>query len=173
MAENTASGIAPSSKTRAEDVSAAHIENAVEPGEKWQLSRTGDGDTAIALFTSPRDLSEPIDPIEEKKLVRSIDARILPYLSVCYAFFYIDKTTLSYAAIFGIQTDLHLEGTQYSWLSSMFYFGFLVWAVPTNILMQRFPIGKYLGVNIFLWGVFLMLQAVSKVRSAANYIVTC
>jgi len=24
--------------------------------------------------------------------------------------------------------------------------------------MQRFPIGKYLGVNIFLWGFFLMLQ---------------
>ena len=24
--------------------------------------------------------------------------------------------------------------------------------------MQRFPVGKYLGVNIFLWGFFLMLQ---------------
>lgn len=34
--------------------------------------------------------------------------------------------------------------------------------VPTNFLMQRFPVGKYLGVNIFFWGAFLMLQAVSK-----------
>jgi hypothetical protein len=25
--------------------------------------------------------------------------------------------------------------------------------------MQRLPLGKYLGVNIFLWGFFLMLQA--------------
>jgi hypothetical protein len=31
---------------------------------------------------------------------------------------YTDKTTLSYAAIFGLQTDLGLVGTQYSWLSS-------------------------------------------------------
>ena len=31
-------------------------------------------------------------------------------------FFYIDKTTLSYAAIFGIEEDLDLHGTQYNWL---------------------------------------------------------
>jgi MFS family permease len=73
----------------------------------------------------------------------------------------IDKTTLSYAAIFGIQEDLNLSGAEYSWLSSVFYFGFLVWSFPTNLLMQRFPIGKYLGVNIFLWGFFLMLQGIS------------
>jgi len=38
-------------------------------------------------------------------------------------FYYIDKTTLSYAAIFGIKKDLDLHGTDYSWLSSIFYFG--------------------------------------------------
>ncbi|KAI0152690.1 putative MFS allantoate transporter [Xylariaceae sp. FL1272] len=118
-----------------------------------------DVDVAMALFDSPEQLNEPRDPEEERKLVRKIDLMILPYLAVCYAFFYIDKTTLSYAAIFGIKDDLHLVGTQYSWLSSVFYFGFLFWAFPTNFLMQHFPIGKYLGVNIFLWGFFLMLQA--------------
>lgn len=87
---------------------------------------------------------------------------IIPYLAVCYAFFYIDKTTLSYAAIFGIREDLGLVGTDYSWLSAMFYFGFLVWAFPTNFLMQRLPVAKYLGFNIFLWGVLLIAQAGAK-----------
>lgn len=76
----------------------------------------------------------------------------------------IDKTTLSYAAIFGINDDLGLSGAQYSWLSSVFYFGFLVWSVPTNFLLQRFPVGKYLGANIVLWGVFLMLQGMSLIQ---------
>jgi hypothetical protein len=53
-----------------------------------------------------------------------------------------EKTTLSYAAIFGIRDDLHLVGTEYNWLSSLFYFGFLVWAFPTNFLLQRLPIGE-------------------------------
>ena len=60
------------------------------------------------------------------KLASNSDSRDL---AVCYAFFYIDKTTLSYAAIFGIRDDLHLHGTQYNWLSSIFYFGFLAWLV--------------------------------------------
>lgn len=127
---------------------------------RWKLSaKSSDGDVALKLFNTLGELHEPIGPREEAKLVRKIDFMILPYLAVCYAFFYIDKTTLSYAAIFGIRKDLHLHGTWYNWLSSLFYFGFLVWAFPTNFLMQRLPIGKYLGFNIFIWGFFLMLQA--------------
>lgn len=129
---------------------------------KWKVSRSGDGDVAMSLFNSPDELHEPISPEEDARVKRKIDFMILPYLAVCYAFFYIDKTTLSYAAIFGIREDLNLQGTQYSWLSSIFYFGFLVYAFPTNFLMQRLPIGKYLGFNICLWGVFLMIQAAAK-----------
>lgn len=84
---------------------------------KWKLSR-GDGDAAMSLFRDPAEIHEPHDPAEEKRLVRKIDFMILPYLAVCYAFFYIDKTTLSYAAIFGIREDLDLQGAEYNWLSS-------------------------------------------------------
>lgn len=139
---------------------AVHQEAAEASGSaaKWDLStQSPGGDTAQALFndTSP----EPYSPDEERKLVRKIDLMIIPYLAVCYAFFYIDKTTLYYAAIFGIREDLHLVGTDYSWLSAMFYFGFLAWVFPANFLMQRLPVAKYLGANIFLWGVLLIAQA--------------
>ncbi|KAL2031336.1 hypothetical protein VTO58DRAFT_106687 [Aureobasidium pullulans] len=128
----------------------------MDPKQKKATSKE-DGDVAQRLFASQNH--EPIDSAEEARVVRKIDFMILPYLAVCYAFFYIDKTTLSYAAIFGIREDLKIHGQQYSWLSSIFYFGFLAWALPTNFLMQRFPIGKYLGANIFMWGALLMCQA--------------
>ncbi|KAG8925914.1 hypothetical protein FRC02_009347 [Tulasnella sp. 418] len=102
-----------------------------------------------------------IDPVEELKLVRKVDYRIIPLLGVCYAFYYIDKTTLSYAALFGIREDLHLNSNEYSWLGSIFYWGWLVWAVPGNLLMQKMAIGKYLGINIFFWGFFLAWQALT------------
>ncbi|CZT19465.1 related to MFS allantoate transporter [Ramularia collo-cygni] len=140
--------------------SAVHQETAsMDHVSKWKHPKSGGGDVAQALFSSPEEVREPIDPAEERRVVRKIDMMILPYLAVCYAFFYIDKTTLSYAAIFGIREDLNLVGAEYSWLSSIFYFGFLAWALPTNFLLQRLPVGRYLGFNIFLWGAFLMLQA--------------
>lgn len=126
---------------------------------KWILSKSGDGDIAMGLFQSPTELHEPVSEEELRRLERKIDLTILPYLAVCYAFFYIDKTTLSYAAIFGIREDLHLVGTQYNWLSSAFYFGFLGFALPANLLLQRLPVGKFLGSMIFGWGVLLMLQS--------------
>lgn len=119
---------------------------------------TKSADVAMKLFQD-HDFNMEVDPEEQKQVVRKVDWIIIPMIAVNYVFFYIDKTTLSYAALYGIREDLHLTGSQYSWLSSIFYFGFLAWAFPTNFLMQKLPLGKYLGINIVLWGVFLMLQA--------------
>ena|SRR6267154_2976432 len=43
---------------------------------------------------------------------------------------------------------LYLEISVKNWLSSVFYFGWVGWALPTNLLMQKFPLGKYLAVNV-------------------------
>lgn len=112
--------------------------------KKWKVSQAGDGDIAIVLSCSPDDVNEPIDPDEDRKLVRRIDFMILPSLAVCYIFLDIDKTTLSFAAIFGIKDGLHVKRNEYNWLSSIYYFGFLVKALTTNLLLQRLPVGKYL-----------------------------
>ncbi|KAK7031408.1 MFS general substrate transporter [Favolaschia claudopus] len=103
-----------------------------------------------------------LDPKEVARIERKIDWLIIPALSVCYMFYYVDKTTLSYAAIFNIKKDLHLGKSEYSWLSSLFYFGWVAWAFPTNLLMQKFPLNKYLAANIFVWGALLMAQAASR-----------
>ncbi|KAJ6496763.1 MFS general substrate transporter [Mycena vulgaris] len=103
-----------------------------------------------------------LDPKEVARIERKIDWLIIPALSICYMFYYVDKTTLSYAAIFDIKKDLKLGPSEYSWLSSLFYFGWVAWAIPTNLLMQKFPLNKYLAANIFVWGALLMAQAGSR-----------
>ncbi|TLD13108.1 uncharacterized protein PgNI_02822 [Pyricularia grisea] len=110
-----------------------------------------------ALVRYPND--ESIDQADEKRLVRKLDMRILPLLGICYFFYYVDKTTLSYAAIFGLKEGLGLKGEEYAWLSSSFYFGWLIWAIPSNLIMQRSPPAYYLAFNIFMWGALLMAQA--------------
>ncbi|KAK1922842.1 major facilitator superfamily domain-containing protein [Papiliotrema laurentii] len=106
--------------------------------------------------------TKELDPVEVAKVEKKLFWLIVPALAVDYAFYYIDKTTLSYAAIFGIKKELHLGGERYSNLSSIFYIGWLAWAIPGNLLLSKFPLAKYLSVNIFFWGVFLMAQAGSQ-----------
>lgn len=70
----------------------AHEESSQAPS-KWKMGKSADGDTAMALFDDPDELHEDVDPAEARSLLWKIDFMILPYLAVCYAFFYIDKVS--------------------------------------------------------------------------------
>lgn len=47
---------------------------------------------------------------------------------------------------FHFQTQ-NLIGNDYTWSSSVFYFGFLAFSYPASFLMVRLPLGKYLAVT--------------------------
>jgi hypothetical protein len=94
-----------------------------------------------------------------KRVVRKIDLRILVIMFVTYNLNFMDKTILSSAAVFGLEEDNHLVGNQYSWVGSIFYFGYLFFEYPTTILIQKLPVGKYLSGVTLLWGAIVAATA--------------
>lgn len=44
-------------------------------------------------------------------------------------------------------------------MSSIFYFGFLLWEYPTTILIQKLPVGKYLSCTVIAWGAVVAASA--------------
>ncbi|KAF3407313.1 hypothetical protein DPV78_001090 [Talaromyces pinophilus] len=68
-----------------------HAPHAIEDPIQAKKWNTRDGDAALALFENSDELHEHVSYEDEKKVLRKIDFMILPYLAVCYAFFYIDK----------------------------------------------------------------------------------
>ncbi|EGY21681.1 hypothetical protein VD0002_g8984 [Verticillium dahliae] len=100
---------------------------------------------------------------EEKRHVRNrIDLFLLPLMMVTAFVQYLDKSTINYAANYGLREDLGMKGTQYSWASSIFYFGFLAWQYPSLLLLQRLPLGKYFASQVMGWGVFTFLMAAAS-----------
>lgn len=77
---------------------------------------------------------------------------------------FIDKNSLTSAATYGIIQEAKLKGAEFSLLVSIFYIGYLVAQYPTNVLMQKFPTGKYLAINFVLWGATL-----AATGSATNF----
>lgn len=95
---------APGSKAdTVDEPTISHAESREIP-PKWS-AQAADGDTAMALFDDPDELHEEIDPAEARRLLWKIDFMILPYLAVCYAFFYIDKVDTFLSTIFLADTD--------------------------------------------------------------------
>ena len=72
----TPSASPPTHSMNEKDADILHAETAsgVEHHpHKWQLNKAGDGDAAMALFASPDELHEAIDPAEEARVVRKVD----------------------------------------------------------------------------------------------------
>lgn len=83
-------------------------------------------------------------------------------LCVVYGLNYLDKTTLSYASVMGLQPSIGLVNDNYQWLGSMFYIGYIAWEYPTNRLLQRLPLAKWSSFNIIMWGGTLCCMAATK-----------
>ena len=104
---------------------------AVTSGEKVAANASDDRDMSISPTSDYDETYEiyrkqdatDIDPAEAKRVLRKIDLRILPLLMVTYMLQYLDKSSISFASVYGLQTGTHLVGQQYAWLSSIFYFG--------------------------------------------------
>lgn len=91
-----------------------------------------------------------------------INKRIVACMLGTYFCQALDKGTLSFSSIMGIQEDTHLVGQQYSWLGTILYMGVLVGEYPTNVLLQKLPVAKYLSANVFCWGVVIACSAACK-----------
>lgn len=89
------------------------------------------------------------------RVLRMIDLRLLPILLGIYFLQQIDKTTLSYASVFGLIEDANLHGQQYSWLGSVVYLSQLVVQPLVAYILVKVPLGKSLAVTMLLWGIAL------------------
>ena len=69
-------------------------------------------------------------------------------MAISYMFQFLDKSALSYTSILGLREDLNVSGSQFSWSSSIYYFGYLVASYPAGLLMVRFPVGKTIATSV-------------------------
>ncbi|CAJ0538754.1 Ff.00g067110.m01.CDS01 [Fusarium sp. VM40] len=102
---------------------------------------------------------EAIEDAEERQVVQKLDLHVLPLMTLVYFCMCglidldLDKQSITYAAIFGLRSDLDLHGEQYSWCVSMFYLGQLLSNWPAAYLLGRLPLRTFIGCTVVVWGV--------------------
>ena len=141
---------------------AKDTESSQEKGEASTLYGEHDVAAKFLAGLSPEIRDEPITPEEARRLLWKIDLIILPILAVSVLMAAVDKIIISNAAIYGMVEDNHLVGNQFSWIGSIFYFGFLVAEWPGNILIQKLPIRTFYGGTVFAWAVLTFMTATTK-----------
>ncbi|KAJ5901481.1 hypothetical protein N7495_002009 [Penicillium taxi] len=101
-------------------------------------------------------------PLAERKLVNKLDWLILPY--ACLSFFvkYLDVSALTNAYVSGMKQDLDLYGNRLNYINAAYEVGYVVFQIPSNLVLINYPAQYYLPFAEIFWGMFTLGTAFVK-----------
>ena len=120
-------------------------------------------------------VESPLHPhIDEAKLLRKTDLRVMPMLFVVYIVAFldryvlitpfkwtiptVDRVNISNALTMGLPADLGLTGQQPNVALTVFFVPYIIFEIPSNILMKRFNPHIWLSGCILCFGIVMVCQ---------------
>jgi ACS family tartrate transporter-like MFS transporter len=94
----------------------------------------------------------------EKAAMRKVYLRILPLTVVMYFLCYIDRINVSFAAL-TMNKDIGLDAWTYGLSSSAFYLGYVVFEIPSNLVMDKVGARLWLARIMITWGIVSAVTA--------------
>lgn len=85
------------------------------------------------------------------RICRKVAWRLLPLLVLCYFLSFLDRVNISFAAL-TMNADLGFSATVYGWGAGIFFIGYILFEVPSNILMKRFGARIWIARIMVTWG---------------------
>ncbi|EON69581.1 hypothetical protein W97_08841 [Coniosporium apollinis CBS 100218] len=99
---------------------------------------------------------------EEKALVRKIDLFLLPTIWLMYLLSYMDRTNIGNARIAGMADDLSLTSNQYSIILVVFFITYVLFEVPSNMILAKSRPSIFLPTIMVLWGAATCVMAAAQ-----------
>ncbi|WP_312319354.1 MFS transporter [Atlantibacter hermannii] len=94
--------------------------------------------------------------IRKNAVYRKITRRLIPFLILCYFFAYLDRVNVGFAKLH-MQDALNLSDTVYGIGAGIFFIGYFIFELPSNLLMQRFGPRFWIARIMVSWAVLSCL----------------
>src|SRR5271155_4813443 len=88
----------------------------------------------------------------EKSAMTKIYIRLLPFAVLSYFLAYIDRINGSFAAL-TMSGDLGLSATVYGFAVGTFYWGYFIFEVPSNVIMEKVGARFWIARIMITWGI--------------------
>lgn len=89
----------------------------------------------------------------EKRVLRKVTMRIVPFVIAMYFINYLDRTNIGVAGPGGMNEDLGLTASQFGFAAGIFFFGYLLLEVPSNLALHRFGARIWMARILITWGI--------------------
>ncbi|MGZ5641012.1 MAG: MFS transporter, partial [Burkholderiales bacterium] len=99
-----------------------------------------------------------MDEALEKSAMRKIYLRLLPFLVFSYILAYIDRINVSFAGL-TMRGDLKMSAAAFGFAAGTFYWGYFLFEVPSNIIMEKVGARIWIARIMITWGIIAGLTA--------------
>jgi len=124
------------------------------------LSRNQEIEKIDAIALSQRTTMASFAHLDEKKILRKMDVRLIPMLAILYLLSFLDRGNIGNAKIEGLQEDLKMTAPQYNWCLTVFFFTYAAFEVPSNLLLKKLRPSRWLPFIMVCWGVVMTLMGI-------------
>jgi sugar phosphate permease len=93
-----------------------------------------------------------VDSAIEQRVVSKMNVRLLPLLCLCFMAAFLDRVNVGFAKL-TMLPDLGLSQTEYATGAGIFFVGYFLFEVPSNLLLQRFGARVWIARIMIVWGV--------------------
>jgi len=111
---------------------------------------------------------QPAHGIDERRILGRVGRRFIPLAFICYVVAYLDRVNVGFVAN-NLQRDLHLSATAYGAAAGLFFLGYCLFEVPSNLILERVGARRWIARIMITWG--LVAMATTFVRDARMFMV--
>jgi ACS family tartrate transporter-like MFS transporter len=94
----------------------------------------------------------------EKRVIGRVVRRLVPFIFLCYLIAYIDRVNIGFAAE-ALQTDLGLDNNVYGFGAGVFFLGYVLFEIPSNLILERVGARVWIARIMIVWGIVSMATA--------------
>ena len=98
------------------------------------------------------------DDALQRRVVAKVARRLVPFMALMYFVNYLDRTNIGFAKL-TMAKDLALTETMFGLASGLFFIGYLVFEVPSNLAMHKFGARRWIARILVSWGIVAAAMA--------------
>lgn len=93
----------------------------------------------------------------EQSTIRKISLRLVPFVALMFFINFLDRTAIAFAGPNGMSQSLGITAAQFGLASGVFFIGYILLEVPSNLALHRFGARKWLARIMISWGIVSLL----------------
>ncbi|OLL31339.1 MFS transporter [Burkholderia sp. SRS-W-2-2016] len=93
----------------------------------------------------------------ERSAIRKVSWRLVPFVALMFFINFLDRTAISFAGPNGMSKDLGLSAAQFGLAAGVFFIGYIVLEIPSNLALHKFGARRWLARIMVTWGVVALL----------------